>query len=78
MATTKVSALAAKTSIAGSEELLINDGGTSKKVTATNLLAGVTVADGAISTAKIADDAVTEAKLANAINTAIASKRYYS
>ena len=42
MATTKVSALAAKTSIAGSEELLINDGGTSKKVTATNLLAGVT------------------------------------
>ena len=73
MATTKVSALAAKTSIAGSEELLINDGGTSKKVTATNLLAGVTVADGAISTAKIADDAVTEAKLANAINTAIAA-----
>jgi len=73
MATTKVSALSAKTSLAGSEELLINDGGTSKKVTATNLLAGVTVADGAISTAKIADDAVTEAKLANAINTAIAA-----
>ena len=42
MATTKVSALSAKTSIAGSEELLINDGGTSKKVTATNLLAGAT------------------------------------
>ncbi len=73
MATTKVSALSAKTSIAGSEELLINDGGTSKKVTATNLLAGVSVADGSISTAKIADDAVTEAKLANAINTAIAA-----
>jgi hypothetical protein len=73
MATTKVSALAAKTSLAGSEELLINDSGTSKKVTATNLLAGVTVADGSISTAKIADDAVTEAKLANAINTAIAA-----
>jgi len=73
MATTKVSALAAKTSLAGSEELLINDGGTSKKVTATNLLAGVSVADGSISTAKIADDAVTEAKLANAINTAIAA-----
>ena len=73
MATTKVSALSAKTSIAGSEELLINDGGTSKKVTATNLLAGATVADGSISTAKIADDAVTEAKLANAINTAIAA-----
>ena len=73
MATTKVSALAEKPSIAGSEELLINDGGTSKKVTATNLLAGVSVADGSISTAKIADDAVTEAKLANAINTAIAA-----
>ena len=73
MATTKVSALSAKTSIAGSEELLINDGGTSKKVTATNLLAGAAVADGSISTAKIADDAVTEAKLANAINTAIAA-----
>ena len=73
MATTKVSALSAKTSLAGSEELLINDGGTSTKVTATNLLAGVSVADGSISTAKIADDAVTEAKLANAINTAIAA-----
>ena len=73
MATVKVSALSAKTSLAGSEELLINDSGTSKKVTATNLLAGVTVADGSISTAKIADDAVTEAKLANAINTAIAA-----
>jgi hypothetical protein len=73
MATTKVSALSAKTSLAGSEELLINDSGTSKKVTATNLLAGATVADGSISTAKIADDAVTEAKLANAINTAIAA-----
>ena len=73
MATTKVSALSAKTSLAGSEELLINDSGTSKKVTATNLLSGATVADGSISTAKIADDAVTEAKLANAINTAIAA-----
>jgi hypothetical protein len=73
MATTKVSALPAKTSIGGSEELLINDGGTSKKVTATNLLAGAAVSDGSITTAKIADDAVTEAKLANAINTAIAA-----
>jgi hypothetical protein len=73
MATTKVSALSAKTSLSGSEELLINDGGTSKKVTATNLLVGAAVANGSISTAKIADDAVTEAKLANAINTAIAA-----
>jgi hypothetical protein len=73
MATTKVSALAAKTSLAGSEELLINDGGTSKKVTATNLLAGAAVADGSISTAKIADDAVTADKLANSINTDIAT-----
>ena len=65
MATTKVSALSAKTSLAGSEELLITDCGTSKKVTATNLLAGVTVADGAISTAKLAADAVTGAKIAD-------------
>ena len=38
MAITKVSALTAKTSPSGSEELLINDGGTSKKITQTNLL----------------------------------------
>ena len=37
MATTKVSELAAKTSPSGSEELLINDGGTSKKITIANL-----------------------------------------
>lgn len=73
MATTKVSALPAKTSLGGSEELLINDGGTSKKVTATNLLSGASVADGSISTAKIADDAVTADKLANSINTEIAA-----
>ena len=65
MATTKVSALSAKTSLAGSEELLINDSGTSKKVTATNLLAGATVADGSISTAKLAADSVTGAKIAD-------------
>ena len=73
MATTKVSELSAKTSLGGSEELLINDGGTSKKVTATNLLAGAAVADGSISTAKIANDAVTADKLANSINTDIAT-----
>ena len=37
MATTKVSELSAKTSPSGSEELLINDGGTSKKITIANL-----------------------------------------
>jgi len=37
MATTKVSQLAAKSSPSGSEELLINDGGTSKKITIANL-----------------------------------------
>ena len=37
MATTKVSALAALTAPDGAEELLINDGGTSKKITITNV-----------------------------------------
>ena len=37
MASIKVSALTAKTSPSGSEELLINDGGTSKKITIANL-----------------------------------------
>ena len=73
MATTKVSALTAKTSLAGSEELLINDSGTSKKVTATNLLAGAVVGTGDITTDKIADDAVTADKLANSINSEIAA-----
>ena len=73
MATTKVSALSAKTSLAGSEELLISDGGTSKKVTATNLLAGAVVGTGDITTDKIADDAVTADKLANSINSEIAA-----
>jgi len=36
MATTKVSALTAKTTSSGAEELLINDGGTSKKITLSN------------------------------------------
>jgi hypothetical protein len=39
MATKKISELDAKTSLAGTEELLINDGGTSKKTTAANLVA---------------------------------------
>ena len=38
MATTKVSLLTAKTTPTGTEELLINDGGVSKKITQTNLL----------------------------------------
>jgi len=38
MSTTKVSALAEKTNTNGNEELLINDGGTSKKVIVSNLL----------------------------------------
>ena len=68
MSTTKVSELSAKTSLGGGEELLISDSGTSKKVTATNLLAGAVVGTGDITTAKIANDAVTEAKL-NLIST---------
>ena len=38
MATTKVSALSALTAPDGAEELLINDGGTSKKITITNVI----------------------------------------
>ena len=40
MATTKVSALTELTSTTGSEEVLINDGGTSKKITIANLTKG--------------------------------------
>ena len=40
MSSIKVSALTAKTSPSGSEELLINDGGTSKKITIANLTKG--------------------------------------
>ena len=50
MATTKVSELSALTTTDGAEELLINDGGTSKKVTIANLLV---------------DDQVTYAKIQN-------------
>ena len=78
MATTKVSALSALTTTDGAEELLINDGGTSKKVTIDNVLHDSSIrsehyADGSIDEEHIADDAVTADKLANAINTAIAA-----
>ena len=42
MATTKVSDLPAKGTLGGSEEILINDGGTSKKATITAVRTGVT------------------------------------
>ena len=63
MATTKVSALAAHTTTDGAEELLINDGGTSKKVTIDNVLHDNSIraehyVDGSIATAHIADDAI--------------------
>ena len=63
MATTKVSELAALTTTDGAEELLINDGGTSKKVTIANLLHDNSIdsdhyVDGSIDNAHIADDAI--------------------
>ena len=63
MATTKVSALTAHTTTDGAEELLINDGGTSKKVTIANLLHDNSIdsdhyVDGSIDAAHIADDAI--------------------
>ena len=78
MATTKLSALTAHTTTDGAEELLINDGGTSKKVTIANLLHDESIdsdhyVDGSIDEAHIADDAVTADKLANSINSAIAA-----
>tara|TARA_R110001632_G_scaffold215311_2_gene342393 strand:- start:455 stop:1282 length:828 start_codon:yes stop_codon:yes gene_type:complete len=42
MATTKVSALAAKNTLTGNEEILINDGGDSKKSTVTAVRTGIT------------------------------------
>jgi hypothetical protein len=53
MSTIKVSSLAAKTSLSGSEEALINDGGTSKKVTVTNLIAGALPKSGGAMTGAI-------------------------
>jgi len=63
MATKKVSALTELTSPDGSEELLVNDGGTSKKVTIDNLLYDESIdsdhyVDGSIDNAHLADDAV--------------------
>ena len=63
MATKKVSALTELTSPDGSEELLVNDGGTSKKITIDNLLYDESIdsdhyVDGSIDNAHIADDAI--------------------
>ena len=68
MAQIKVSALTALTATDGNEELLINDGGTSKKVTINNVLHDNSIraehyVDGSIATAHIADNAITSAKL---------------
>ena len=69
MATTKVSELAAHTTTDGAEELLINDGGTSKKVTIANLLHDNSIdsdhyVDGSIDNAHLADDAVDSDEIA--------------
>ena len=57
MATTKVSALSALTTPDGAEELLINDGGTSKKITIANAIiagTGITKSGATISAAPVA------------------------
>ena len=69
MATTKVSALTELTTTDGNEELLINDGGTSKKVTIANLLHDNSIdsdhyVDGSIDNAHLADDAVDSDEIA--------------
>ena len=69
MATKKVSALTELTSTAGTEELLVNDGGTSKKVTIANLLHDESIdsdhyVDGSIDNAHLNDDAVDSDELA--------------
>ena len=66
MATTKVSQLAAKTSPSGSEELLINDGGTSKKITIANLPDTNT-------TYSVGDGGLTEINFTSADNTKLDS-----
>ena len=63
MATTKLSALTAHTTTDGAEELLINDGGTSKKVTIANLLHDNSIdsdhyVDGSIDNAHLAANSV--------------------
>jgi len=68
MSQIKVSELTALTATDGAEELLINDGGTSKKVTIDNVLHDNSIraehyVDGSIATAHIADNAITSAKL---------------
>jgi len=70
MAQTKVSDLTALTSPDGSEELLVNDGGTSKKVTIDNLLYDESIdsdhyVDGSIDNAHLADDAVDSDEIAD-------------
>ena len=70
MAYTKVSDLTALTTTDGAEEVLINDGGTSKKVTIANLLHDNSIdsdhyVDGSIDTAHLAADAITGAKIAD-------------
>ena len=69
MATTKLSELSAHTTTDGAEELLINDGGTSKKVTIANLLHDNSIdsdhyVDGSIDNAHLADDAVDSDEIA--------------
>ena len=68
MATTKVSALTAHTTTDGAEELLINDGGTSKKVTIANLLHDNSIdsdhyVDGSIDLAHMTSESVDEDNL---------------
>jgi len=68
MATTKVSALTALTTTDGAEELLINDGGTSKKVTIANLLHDNSIdsdhyVDGSIDLAHMSSESVDEDNL---------------
>ena len=74
MATTKVSELTELTSPDGAEQLLVNDGGTSKRLLVSNLPVGSLGAnsvdsdqyvDGSIDTAHIGDDQVTYAKIQN-------------